>query len=408
MSGTLAIPLFDPSAVLTLLPAEALAGADPSGIDALTLAAAFQVDGPRQQVSIRDFRADVMATSITGALDYFRAERRYEGEISTSAIDPMLVSQVFPDLLPQALTPQRLGTLRIESGFAYDAVTDELRLDGLDAEGLGLLATGDLAVSELAASPRWTGALRVQRYDPRELLRRFDRPPPVPTDSRALASAVIDTRLDITAERGYFEEFRLQLDDSTITGEVTVREFSNPEYEFSLTIDGVDVDRYLPPRASARSGARAPTDRPDTLPTAAMHNLKLAGLQFSSASTLLAIGNGVGTIESARAKLYGGDIEGGMELDARGGVPLLTFNGTAVGMQLEPFLIALRGESNLSGTGDFDLSLSGAGAGLDDVLESTAGRVNFALRDGAIRGFNLGHTLCSVYNTLARLPRSWK
>ncbi len=415
-SGTLAIPRFDPSAVLTLLPAGALAGADYSGIDALALAAEFQVDGPRQRLSIKDIRADVMATSITGELDYYRAERRYEGHVSTSAVDPILVSRVLPNLLPQALTPQRLGTLRLESGFVYDAVTDELTLDGLDAEGLGLLATGDLAVSELAESPHWTGALRVQRFDPRELLRRFDRPPPVTTDSRALASAVIDTRLDITAERGYFEEFRLQLDDSTITGEVTVREFSNPEYEFSLTIDGVDVDRYLPPRASARSGARAPTDRPDTLPTAAMHNLtmngrvsfrdlKLAGLQFSSASTLLAIGNGVGTIESARAKLYGGDIEGGMELDARGGVPLLTLNGTAVGMQLEPFLIALRGESNLSGTGDFDLSLSGAGAGLDDVLESTAGRVNFALRDGAIRGFNLGHTLCSVYNTLARLPR---
>ena len=416
VSGTLAIPLFDPSAVLTLLPAEALARADHSGIDALTLAAAFQVDGPRQQLSIRDFRADVMATSITGALDYFRAERRYEGQISTSAIDPMLVSQVFPDLLPQALTPQRLGTLRIESGFAYDAVTDELRLDGLDAEGLGLLATGDLAVSELAASPRWTGALQIQRFDPRELSRRFDRPPPVTADPGTLASAVIDTRLDVTAERGHFEDIRLRLDDSTITGEVTVREFSSPEFDFNLTVDRVDVDRYLPPRASARGGARAPADRSIGLPTETMHDLalngrlvvrdlKLAGLQLSDTSTLLAIGNGVGTIDSARGKLYGGDFEGGMELDARGGVSQLTLNGTAVGMQLEPFLVAVRGESSLSGTGNFDISLRGVGAGLDDVLETTAGRVNFSLRDGAIRGFNLGHALCNAYNTLGNLPR---
>ncbi len=415
-SGNLAIPLFDPSAVLTLLPTAAVAGADFSEIESLALAAAFQFDGPRQQLSVREFRADVMATSITGELDYFRAERRYEGRVSTSAVDPLLVSRVFPNLLPQVLTPQRLGTLRLESGFAYDAVTDELTLDGLQAEGLGLLATGDLAVSELAESPHWTGTLQIQRFDPRELLRRFDRPSPVTADSGALASAVIDTRLDVTAERGIFEDIRLRLDDSTITGEVTVWDFGSPEYDFRLTIDRIDVDRYLPPQATARSGARAPADRSIALPTETMHDLalngrvairdlRLAGLQFSDASALLAIGNGIGTIDSARGKLYGGDFEGGIELDARGGVQQLTLNGTAVGIQLEPFLVALRGESNLSGTGSFDVSLSGVGAGLDDVLETTAGRVTFSLRDGAIRGFNFGHAMCDFFNSLRGVPR---
>ena len=415
-SGNLAIPLFDPSAVLTLLPTAAVAGADFSEIESLALAAEFQFDGPRQQLSVREFRADVMATSITGELDYFRAERRYEGRVSTSAVDPLLVSRVFPNLLPQVLTPQRLGTLRLESGFAYDAVTDELTLDGLQAEGLGLLATGDLAVSELAESPHWTGTLQIQRFDPRELLRRFDQPSPVTADSGALASAVIDTRLDVTAERGIFEDIRLRLDDSTITGEVTVWDFGSPEYDFRLTIDRVDVDRYLPPQATARSGARAPADRSIALPTETMHDLalngrvairdlRLAGLQFSDASALLAIGNGIGTIDSARGKLYGGDFEGGIELDARGGVQQLTLNGTAVGIQLEPFLVALRGESNLSGTGSFDVSLSGVGAGLGDVLETTAGRVTFSLRDGAIRGFNFGHAMCDFFNSLRGVPR---
>ncbi len=415
-SGNLAIPLFDPSAVLTLLPTAAVAGADFSEIESLALAAEFQFDGPRQQLSVREFRADVMATSITGELDYFRAERRYEGRVSTSAVDPLLVSRVFPNLLPQVLTPQRLGTLRLESGFAYDAVTDELTLDGLQAEGLGLLATGDLAVSELAESPHWTGTLQIQRFDPRELLRRFDRPSPVTADSGALASAVIDTRLDVTAERGIFEDIRLRLDDSTITGEVTVWDFGSPEYDFRLTIDRVDVDRYLPPQATARSGARAPADRSIALPTETMHDLalngrvvihdlKLAGLQFADASALLAIGNGIGTIDSARGKLYGGDFEGGIELDARGGVQQLTLNGTAVGIQLEPFLVALRGESNLSGTGSFDVSLSGVGAGLGDVLETTAGRVTFSLRDGAFRGFNFGHAMCDFFNSLRGVPR---
>ena len=336
--------------------------------------------------------------------------------MSTSTIDPALVDQVFPLLLPDSLPPERLGTLRLATSFAYDTVTDELAFNSIEAEALGLLGTGELAVSELSGSPRLTGSVRIERFEPRDLLSRFDQPPPDTSDPSALANVMIETRLDVTAERGSFADLRLQVDDSTITGELTVREFSNPEYSFSLAIDRVDVDRYLPPSAAPQSAAPASADRPIELPTQAMHDLalngrividdlKLANIQFSDVSTLLAIQSGVGTIDSARARLYGGDFEGGMELDARGGIPQLAFDGTVVGVQLDPLFSALGGESALTGIGNFDLSLSGIGAGLGDVLETTAGRVDFALRDGAIKGLNLGHEMCSVWNTVRRLPQ---
>ncbi|MFP6830089.1 MAG: AsmA family protein [Gammaproteobacteria bacterium] len=414
VSGRIDVPEFDPRAVLDLIPADMIAGTDYSGIETLALAADFQVDGPRQQTSVRNIRAAVMDTSITGELDYFRAERRLEGSVSTSTIDPALVDQVFPSLLPDSLPPERLGTLRLATSFAYDTVTNELAFNSIEAEALGLLGTGELAVSELSGSPRLTGTVRIERFAPRDLLSRFDQPPPATSDPSALANVMIETRLDFTAERGSFEVLRLQVDDSTITGELTVREFSNPEYSFSLEIDRVDVDRYLPPSAAPQSGASA--DRPIELPTQAMHDLalngrividdlKLADIQFSDVSTLLAIQSGVGTIDSARARLYGGDFGGGIELDARGGIPQLAFDGTVVGVQLDPLFSALGGESALTGIGNFDLSLSGIGAGLGDVLETTAGRIDFALRDGAIRGFNLGHEMCSVWNTVRRLPQ---
>ena len=413
-SGRIDVPEFDPRAVLDLIPADMIAGTDYSGIETLALAADFQVDGPRQQTSVRNIRAAVMDTSITGELDYFRAERRLEGSVSTSTIDPALVDQVFPSLLPDSLPPEQLGTLRLATSFAYDTVTGELAFNSIEAEALGLLGTGELAVSELSGPPRLTGTVRIERFEPRDLLSRFDQPPPATSDPSALANVMIETRLDFTTERGSFADLRLQVDDSTITGELTVREFSNPEYSFSLEIDRVDVDRYLPPSAAPQSGASA--DRPIELPTQAMHDLalngrividdlKLADIQFSDVSTLLAIQSGVGTIDSARARLYGGDFEGGIELDARGGIPQLAFDGTVVGVQLDPLFSALGGESALTGIGNFDLSLSGIGAGLGDVLETTAGRIDFALRDGAIRGFNLGHEMCSVWNTVRRLPQ---
>ncbi|MGI9257816.1 MAG: AsmA-like C-terminal region-containing protein, partial [Gammaproteobacteria bacterium] len=64
----------------------------------------------------------------------------------------------------------------------------------------------------------------------------------------------------------------------------------------------------------------------------------------------------------------------------------------------------IRDESNLSGTGNFEISLSGIGGTFGDVLASTAGRVDFSLRDGIVRGVNIGHALCDVYNTIEQVP----
>ena len=416
-TGQVSIPRFDPRELLALLPLEFFRGVQVQNIDAAAFEATFELDGERQQAIVSDVTAEISDVTLAGSFDYFRAERRVEGTIDTSDIDPSFIDQMLPDLLPPALPPERLGTLRLTSGFALDTVTDELRLSDLDADAIGLRATGDLAVSELLAeTPHWTGDLHIAGFNPRDLFARFDVPPQRNTDPSVFGNAVVDTRLDITAERGHFEGIRLQLDDSTITGTLSVNNFSDPEYDFDLEIDRLDVDRYLPPESDAPPTANNSRERVVELPvealqvlalngTVSVDSLQIGGLDLASIATELTVGDGLGVISSARAELYGGDFEGGVRLDARGGIPELSLEGTAVSLQLDPLLEAIRDESNLSGTGNFDITLSGIGATFGDVLASTAGRVDFSLRDGVVRGFNVGHGLCDAYNTIQQVPR---
>lgn len=416
-SGHVAIPPFDPRTFLGALPDSLKYGADFSEVDNFAFTAEFNTDVVRQQTSVREVRAEIADTTVSGSFDHYHIERRSEGVVSTSEIDPELVASVFPDLLRPGMTPELLGILQASTEFAYDTVTDELRLDSLDAQALGLSGGGNLTASEiLTGSPQLTGTVELQRFDPQLLLGRLGQPPIVTADTSVLLSASINTRLDITGERGIFEDTRLQLDDSMITGDLTVTEFDNPEFDFDLAIDAIDADRYLPPQTDLDGAVPAPSERSIELPTEAMHDLalngalsigdlRLAGMQFSEVSTELSIGNGLGAINSARAKLYGGDFEVAIELDARAAVPQLSLEGTAVGLQLDPLLIAIRSESDLSGTGNFNLSLSGIGTGLDEALETTTGNVEFALRDGALSNFNLGHAMCGFWNRIRRLPQ---
>ena len=82
----------------------------------------------------------------------------------------------------------------------------------------------------------------------------------------------------------------------------------------------------------------------------------------------------------------------------------MTLRGQAAGLALKPLIEALTGDANVSGTGSFDIDLTGRGPTVTDNLRSAAGSMGFALRDGALEGFNLAHVLCIAYNKLQQLP----
>ena len=213
---------------------------------------------------------------------------------------------------------------------------------------------------------------------------------------------------------GQFENIVVALDDSRIGGSFTVTTFENPSFSFDLSADRIDVDRYLPPPAEeAAAGQRKAGDielSSDALNTirirgnAKVADLKLANLRFQDVSTALAIGDGRATIDSARARLYGGEFNGAFLVDATSEQPTMTLRGKADNLDLKPLIEALAGEANFRGTGSFDIDLSGKGRTVTDNLRSAGGKMGFVLRDGAIEGFNLGQSLCAAYNLTRSLP----
>ena len=61
-------------------------------------------------------------------------------------------------------------------------------------------------------------------------------------------------------------------------------------------------------------------------------------------------------------------------------------------------------EPNFSGTGSFDLNLAGKGRTVIENVRTAGGTVGFEIASGAIKGFNLGRTLCAAYNVTQRAP----
>jgi len=240
------------------------------------------------------------------------------------------------------------------------------------------------------------------------MLRRFGQPVPQTSDPAAFQTATLSGSYIIDSAHGEFRDLKIALDDTLITGAMSVEGFDAPSYRFDLSANRLDVDRYLPPSAdAAEQGERTagditlasdPLERLNLSGTAKVGQLKIANLEFQQVDATLVVGNGRAQIQPASTQLYGGTFNGGLAVDTGGETPTMRINGQAVGVALAPLITALTGDTSVTGTGNFDVDLEGAGASVTDTLRTAAGTASFSLTDGSIIGFNLGRTLCAAYN----------
>lgn len=417
LRASVELPRFTPNDALYVLAEGYLPDTvDIRGLDALAFRTDVDADLDSGRATLRDLRAELLGGTVTGAVAFVPSASgtSVSGSMTTSRFAPDRLGRVVGGLLPANIDAQELGAVAIDTRFRYDAASDTAVLEPFAVQAFGLDGAGSATIAQTSTAPAASGNLRLQPFSPADLLRRLDQPVPQTSDPNAFREAAITTRFDVNENRGRFENLSVRIDETTITGSLTVSDFANPSYAFDLAADAVDVDRYVPPPAEeARAGERKAGDielSADPLNAfridgrARVGKLKLSNLEFQEVATSLEIGGGKAALDGARAKLYGGTFDGGIHVDATGQLPTMTLRGRAAGLALEPVIVALTGDANFSGTGSFDIDLTGRGATITDNLQSAAGSMAFTLENGAIDGFNLAHVLCRAYNVVQRLP----
>ena len=416
LAGHVVVAELTPNAALQAL----LRGAVPPTVDVtalgtLGLDARFDTTLDTGRAALRDFKLTALGATVTGTLEALPGERGnlFRGQIQTSRFASDAMVQAFKGLLPPNLSAKELGMLELGAGFSLDSGADALTVQSLRAEAFGLRMSGNVAARNVSTAATWTGTGSIAQFSPQELLQRFGLPPQPTSDPTAFTRAAVDTRFTITKDRAELADVVLALDETKIKGAFTLQGFEAPAYRFTLDVDAVDADRYLPPKArDAKEGEATAGDielpQNNTMNLdGTMHvgSLKLAGMQFNDVGGRIVIGGGNLAVENARTNLYGGTFAGNFRVQAAGDTPGLSLDGRASGIQLEPLIAALTAsEPNFSGTGSFDLNLAGKGRTVIENVQTAGGNVTFDMSNGAIKGFNLGRTLCAAYNVTQRAP----
>ena len=206
-----------------------------------------------------------------------------------------------------------------------------------------------------------------------------------------------------------------------------MKSFAAPAITFALTLDQIDLDRYLPPPDSkqdaagngsgkSRAGSGCQRYRETTCTgreTAAgtlrrlnlngdvrIARLKAFNLRSRDVQVQIRAKDGLLEISPLAAQLYDGAIKLDMKLDARKDTPRFSVKESLSGVQAGPLLKDLTGDDKLLGTADVKASLDGAGNNADEIINTLNGTAEFSFTDGAVKGVNIAALIRKAQSTL--------
>lgn len=238
-----------------------------------------------------------------------------------------------------------------------------------------------------------------------EFAPRFGVVLPKTRDPRAFGQLALSSDFSYSASGVRLEQVQAQLDDTHLKGSAAF--VGEPRaLKFELTVDRIDVDRYLSPdngSAPARKAAAEPkasgekTDKPaseastdmdGTLSVASVH---FSPLDLSNVRVTLSSKDNVMHLYPLLAQIDGGNYTGNITLDRRGATPTLSMDEHLSGIDMARLLAGTTYKGRLSGHGNVNLKATAHGAEFNAVMQGLNGHFDANLANGALEGVDLGY-----------------
>jgi len=236
-----------------------------------------------------------------------------------------------------------------------------------------------------------------------EFTPRFGVVLPKTRDPRAFRQLAVSSDFSYAANGVRLEQVQAQLDDTHLKGSAAF--VGEPRaLKFELTVDRIDVDRYLSPdngtaaprktAAEPKSGesankpAEASTDMDGTLSVASVH---FSPLDLSNVRVTLSSKDNVMHLYPLLAQIDGGNYTGNITLDRRGATPALSLDEHLSGIDMARLLAGTTYKGRLSGHGNVNMKATAHGAEFNAFMQTLNGHFDANLANGALEGVDLGY-----------------
>lgn len=367
----------------------------------------IQADMVKQVASISDLVLTAKANNEKQTID-----AKLSGQVDTNlATQQTTISDLSltADVADPAL-PGEKAKLELSSNVSADLKQQTVTLSGLLVKLQDLMLEGDLKASNiLAEKPGVAGSIHIKPFSLRKLAGDMNIELPEMADTSTLENVELRAELEGSPTHINAKTLDLTLDQSKLTGQLAVNNFSKPALNFKLKLDQIDADRYMPP---VKQGEAKPAATPATAAAGGSSQLPLDALRQINAKGTIDIGkmkatgltsenihvsinaaDGLVKLTPMSADLYQGKYNGNVILDARSDKLKLSIDESVKGVQAGPLLQDMSGDAPITGTANANAKLSGVGATVDEIKQTLNGNGGFSFTDGALKGINIAESI---------------
>lgn len=265
------------------------------------------------------------------------------------------------------------------------------------------------SITQPETSPSFELFLRLFPFSPRQYYSASELPFPFPTKDFETFNAI---DLEFTARGGLdkiaIEKGLAHLDNSTVNFSLSARNLKAPQIDFTLDLDRLDVDRYLPsaePQGLPIENNRQPEEQA-ALPWKSWENISLAGViqlgelkihggTMTEVQLPLQVKEGVFSVAPATLKISRGQVEAALTVDRSTVEPSMRATLKARGIDAEALLGDFAGWDYLQGTLSGEGALQSIGGNFAALQKGLIGEATLLVENGALIGVDIVRLLSS-------------
>ncbi len=313
------------------------------------------------------------------------------------------------------------------------------KIEKLVFETMGLSMQAKLAATDVLSSPNIKGQVNLDDFNPQELAKKMAIELPETKNKNALKKASLNFDVIASNENVQIKNLKLKLDKTMLLAGIEVENFEKPEINYTINIDQINLDDYLPPatepttpakQSSLPVAANANADIPITLPTPLLRSLNVNGVlnidsinafeqSISNLKMEMLAKDGLIRMPVLNAQLLKGNITSSVQLDVRKNTPRYQFkfkgknlNGDSI---INPILQDLSGEKNVSMSGvmNMALNLKTSGQSVNQLIAGSNGQFNMKMGAAKLHGVDVEYFVRKgvvgyLEEKKQTLPESWR
>ncbi|MGH7128273.1 MAG: AsmA family protein, partial [Planctomycetaceae bacterium] len=229
--------------------------------------------------------------------------------------------------------------------MAVDMKAETVTVGEMKLGILGLQMAANVQPFSYAGTPQPKMSLQVAPFSLRELMQAMGTEPPVTADPAALGRVSFDAQAAVTETAIALTSLALKLDDTTLTGQLSLPTTEEGLLRFDLAADSIDLDRYMAPADAAPAETAATSTDDIEIPVDLIRSLQaegkvtldratLSGMLFEEMELGLSSRNGKLRLHPIAATLFEGTYSGDVRVDASKDTPSISADEKVEGVQL--------------------------------------------------------------------------